>query len=49
MFPGRDGTLSVLRHTVTRFRLGCAQDPGTEQCKVTGQDTGQVGSLKNGK
>lgn len=47
MFPGRDGTLRVLRHTVTCFRMGCAQDPGTEQCKVTGQDTGQVGSLKN--
>lgn len=31
MFPGRDGTLRVLRHTVACFRVGCAQDPGIEQ------------------
>lgn len=46
--PRRDGTLRVLRHTVACFRGVCPGSWDRTVHKVTGQDTGQVGSLKNG-
>lgn len=48
MFPGRDGTLSVLRHTVTRFRVGCAQDPGQNSARSQVKTQVKSGLLKTG-